>query len=156
MIENLRSAMDKTNRFASDLDKYVDNIPDEKQFLLANALVLRTCGLIEDSILLPIQEYARVNGNQKISKFISKKVEWMNSFDCEKISNLLNEFDQSWWPAIHDKVGQECLSSIDSLKAIRDQIAHGKYNGTGFRVVKSYHQHALKLPPMTSRVIVGH
>ncbi|MGV6848971.1 MAG: HEPN domain-containing protein [Marinibacterium sp.] len=106
----------------------------------ANHVVLAGAGYVEDAVLATLSEYSRTHGNPKIARFVEKAVSRNNSLDCEKIERILNQFDKDWWPAIEARTRPENVSAIDSLKALRDQIAHGKPNGTGYMTVKDYYE----------------
>ncbi|WP_373280042.1 hypothetical protein [Palleronia salina] len=47
-------------------------------------------------------------------------------------------FDPNWWREVCLSLDPEDLSAIDSLKTLRDKIAHGKPNGTGFVTIRNY------------------
>ena len=60
--------------------------------------------------------------------------------NCDKIERVLHRFDKDWWPALELRTAAENMAAIDSLKTLRDQIAHGKPNGTGYITVKGYYK----------------
>ena len=47
------------------------------------------------------------------------------------------------------------IAAVDSLKTLRDQIAHGKNNGTGYGTVKGYYQRAKAFVVDFNSVILG-
>ena len=48
----------------------------------------------------------------------------------------------------------ETMSAIDSLKDLRDQIAHGKDNGTGIHIVERYFVGAKDYASTVSSVVL--
>lgn len=98
--------------------------------------------MVETSIIQILSEYGRLNGNPRIKRFVEKTVERNNSLNCEKIKKILDNFDIAWWPSIQGRCSPEVLEAVDSLKTLRDQLAHGKENGTGLHTVKRYHENA--------------
>jgi len=128
-IDDLIKTMDQT---VSDVEPRIQNV-------FANHIVLAGAGFVEDSILATLSEYGNRHGDPKIARFIEKSVARNNSLNCEKIQQILNHFDKDWWPTIRGRTDIKNLSAIDSLKTLRDQIAHGKPNGTGYITVKDYY-----------------
>lgn len=128
-IDALLTTMDVA---ANDADPRIQNV-------FANHIVLAGAGYVEDAVLATLSEYGRTHGNPRIARFVEKAVARNNSLNCEKIQKILHQFDKDWWPSIEARTPPESLSAIDSLKTLRDQIAHGKPNGTGYMTVKNYY-----------------
>lgn len=151
-----------------EVNKYIDNI-DEKIEVMDEAIragiddrihpvfskyvVFAGSGLIENSISATLNEYCGSHSNQQIQKFISKYIKWQNSFNCNKIKELLNRFDRHWWQEIEDKTTKEERISIDSLKNLRDTLAHGGRNGTRYHVVIQYYRDAKNFVDVVEKVI---
>lgn len=117
----------------------VDNVDLRIQNVFANHIVLVGAGYVEDAVLATLSEYGRAHGNPRIARFVEKAVSRNNSLNCEKIEKILHQFDKDWWPEIEARTSSENISAIDSLKTLRDQIAHGKPNGTGYITVRDYY-----------------
>lgn len=128
-IDSLLTTMDVA---VVDVDARIQNV-------FANHVVLAGAGYIEDGVLATLAEYGRNNGNPRIARFVEQAVSRNNSLNCEKIEKILNQFDKDWWPTIKNNTKPENISAVDSLKTLRDQIAHGKPNGTGYMTVKDYY-----------------
>lgn len=154
MLSNIVSLISATDFLIKDLERLVAQSEDRYQYIYSNILVLRTCGLIEDALLLTLEEYARQRSQPAITKFVAKRIRYMNSFDSEKIMGILTEFDDEWWLKVQRSAGQQCIESIDSVKAIRDKVAHGKHNGTGFVTVRQYYNDVKRFPQSLHDVIL--
>lgn len=124
------------------MDATVGDVDPRIQSVFANHVVLAGAGYVEEAVLATLSEYGRRHGDAKIARFIEKSVSRYNSLNCEKIESVLRQFDKEWWPAIEARTTIENISAIDSLKTLRDQIAHGKPNGTGYMTVKDYYSRA--------------
>lgn len=128
-IDALLASMDLV---VGDADLWIQNV-------LANHIVLAGAGYVEDAVQAVLSEYGRVHGNVRIARFVDKTIKRSNSLNCEKIENILELFDKDLWPKIQARTNAENMSAVDSLKDLRDQIAHGKHNGTGYLTVKEYY-----------------
>ena len=106
-------------------------------------MAVQSGGFVERTVQLTMYDYAKTRSNAQISSFVLKRAKFLNSLNCEKIERFLEPFDKSWWQKIETLCGQDVLQSIDSLKSIRDDVAHGKHNGTGINIVKNYFDHAV-------------
>ena len=49
----------------------------------------------------------------------------------------------------------EEISAIDSLKALRDQISHGKDNNTGYLVITRYFEAIIDFPQKLTNALEG-
>ena len=106
---------------------------------LSNQCAIKCAGLIENGSIDILYQYVEQRGNRKISRYTKKTLASNNSLNCNKIEKILNQFDTQWWPEIVESLGQKVLDDINSVKTIRDQIAHGSDNGTGLSTVKQYY-----------------
>lgn len=123
----------------STMDAAVGDVDPRIQNVFANHIILASAGYVEDAVLATLSDYGRTHGNPRIARFVEKSVSRNNSLNCEKIEKILHQFDKDWWPSIKNLTAAENISAIDSLKTLRDQIAHGKPNGTGYITVKDYY-----------------
>lgn len=126
------------------LEATVWEVDPQIQNVYANHVVLAGAGHVESAILAILSEYGRKHGNVRISRYVERTIERNNSLNCEKIERILHQFDKDWWPEIKATTAPENIEAIDSLKTLRDQIAHGKPNGTGYTIVKQYYTNAKK------------
>lgn len=111
----------------------------------ANYMVLKSAGFLEKSVHAILAEYGRRNANSEIKRFLVKTVERENSLNCEKLERIISKLDSGIWETIFANTDIESRSGVDGLKTIRDQIAHGKHNGTSIRTVKNYFDSTLKM-----------
>lgn len=110
--------------------------------IFSNHLAIRAAGHVELSVQEVLSEYARVRGNTQLSLYVRRSVERNNSLNCEKIKAITDSFDKDWWLAIEGHTSKVSRDAVDSLKTIRDQLAHGNHNGTGLAVIKQYYADA--------------
>jgi len=61
---------------------------------------------------------------------------------CEKIYKLLAHFDPRWKDDFLKQTTSFEKNAIDSLKGIRNHVAHGKQNGTSYSIVKKHYMYS--------------
>ena len=144
MLLALRSELDRTGFLFQQLKLLSVDEDEMVQGLCANKLTLLASGLVESASKLTLMEYARRNANPNFVRYVDKSVGRLNSLGTEKLKKLFGQFDPHWWDEIEALLGSRVAQDIDSLKAIRDKVAHGQENGTGFNVISGYYQSARK------------
>jgi RiboL-PSP-HEPN len=120
------------------IDEMVPNVDDFLQNVLASHLLLLSAGYLEKSFVYLLQDYSSKRGNKAIQRFVKIAIGRQNSIGCEKIENVLNNFDKDWWSTLLKSTSDEERAAVDSVKALRDSIAHGGVNGTGYLTIKQY------------------
>lgn len=130
---------DRIDSLLTLLEASIDKVDDRAQHIFANHLVLAASGYIETSTLAILSEYAARRGDRRLLRFIEKTISRENSIGCEKIKIILEKLDKDWWETLETATPVDATSAVDSLKTLRDQVAHGKVNGTGFTTVRNYY-----------------
>ena len=138
--DRVRRNSDRIDALLRTMDAAVHSLDPQIQHVFSNHIVLAGAGYVEDAVIATLSEYGRLHGNYRIGRFVEKVVARNNSLNCEKIEKILGQFDKAWWPTIIARTAVENTSAIDSLKTLRDQIAHGKPNGTGYMTVRDYYK----------------
>lgn len=146
----------RLDSLAQDLHSLVDDADLNIQHVFSNHLVLAGAGHVEKSVHDILSEYGRIHGNQAIERFVAKTVLRNNSLNCDKIKSVSDQFDPEWWRQIEQTTSSEERDSVDSLKNLRDQIAHGHHNGTGFNTVNGYLKNAKTFIQKFSLVVLRH
>lgn len=145
----------RLSKLSKNLNEAIADVDLPLQYVFSNHLVLAGAGHVENSVLAILAEYCRQHSNIPIKRYVAKTVSRNNSLNCEKIKSISDDFDTSWWPEIINSTGQNVRDSIDSLKTLRDQIAHGKMNGTGITVVSQYCSDARIFVRKYSEIVLG-
>ena len=135
---SLSAERDRISSLFSLCQNESQNVDIKSLSIFSQFMAVKSAGFVELTVQHTLSEYGRQRGNSEISRFVLTSAERLNSLNCVKIEAFLQRFDQDWWSEVCLKVSDEHLSAIDSLKTIRDQVAHGKHNGTGLTVIKKY------------------
>ncbi|WP_407936853.1 HEPN domain-containing protein [Jiella pelagia] len=141
----LRSEKDRITSLFILMKKDLISLDSRLQSAFAGYMIVQSSGFIERSVSALLGEYGSRRSNAEISRFLQKTVERENSLNCEKIEKILSRFQKSWWPNISLDLEAGVTEAVDSLKTLRDQIAHGRTNGTGLLVVEGYFVKAVTL-----------
>lgn len=155
-LPQITSEEQRLEKLSADLRSAVDDADLNLQHVFSSHLVLAGAGHVENSIIQILSEYGRVNGNPVIKRFVERTVSRNNSLNCEKIKLVSDQFHPEWWPHFEVAIAASEKDAVDSLKTLRDQVAHGKRNGTGFSVVKGYFDNAKVFVRKYSLIVLGH
>ena len=157
-LPRITSDETRLDKLAADLKRAVDRVDEDinLQHVFSNHLVLAGAGHIENSVAHILSEYGRIHGNSAIKRFVEKTVFRNNSLNCKKIETVSNQFNLEWWTKIEETTLESERDAVDNLKTLRDNIAHGRHNGTGFYTVKDYFDCAKIFVKKYSIVVLGH
>jgi hypothetical protein len=143
---NIQSHREKTKNLAA-LCKEAADFPDLRvQGYLSKYLIIMASSYIEVSLKEVILKYCENKSNKILRVFVTSAIAYENSLNCNKIESILNKFDKKIWSVLNSSMTEEQRTSIDSLKALRDQIAHGKDNNTGYIVINRYFDSVVDFP----------
>lgn len=135
MTPRLQAHRDKT----LDLVNLCKQITDLKvQAFLARSLVILASSYIELSVREVIGEYCRHRSAPALTNFVMVSISHENSLNCRKIENIVGRLGLDFQSRLKPLLSNEEQAAIDSLKALRDQIAHGGDNNTGYIVITRY------------------
>lgn len=145
-IQRIDLTIDAMNQIRWDVD-------DRIQSVFSKHVVLAGAGMIEYAVSSIIEEYCRKNSNPKVRTFVSRSVKRQSTFSREKIRDLLDKFDTEWWQEIEKQTSKDIKDSVDSLRNVRNQIAHGDHNGTAYHFALQYYEHAKTFVDIIDEVV---
>jgi hypothetical protein len=93
-------------------------------------LCIRMSGNLEVCITEILNEYTREKANPQIRRAVGKMMGTFQNPGCQRIVNLLSNFDSDWGKEF-DRLAtdEEIKDRIDSIAANRNLIAHGRDTG---------------------------
>jgi hypothetical protein len=106
---------------------------------IARYLIIVTAGYFEQVVQSVLQDFAKPRGSPEIVNYVEATLAWEGSINRAKLSRILDRFDPGWFPKIEAVANDAQKNAVDSVKDLRDQLAHGAENGTGYGVAKTYH-----------------
>ena len=135
MTPRIQAHRDKT----LDLIKLCKQVTDLKvQAFLARSLVILASSYVEIAVREIIGEFCKKRATPAITNFVMVSISHENSLNCRKIETIVGRLGLDFQSCLRPLLSAEEQSAIDSLKALRDSIAHGGDNNTGYIVITQY------------------
>ena len=110
---------------------------------LARYICIRISGLIEQTVMSFYNEYAYSKGHPSLSRYVSRSIKLQNP-GMKKLIDLSGNFNENWAAEL-DALDDSIKSAVDSIVAIRNQVAHGVNRGVRLSTVTNYYKEILQL-----------
>lgn len=117
----------------------------ELQSDFAKYLCVLTSGFFEKSIVALALEYARTHGSPEVLSFVEARLDRWTNPTTEKIIGLFSEFKVDWRTDLDGFLVDEKKASVNSLVAIRHQIAHGESVGITLVQVQKHRKEVVQV-----------
>ena len=154
MVSSIVQSHRTKTKDLAELCKSAANLQDTRiQGYLAKSLAIMASAYIEIGVREAVAIFCNTRSHPVIREFVRSTGEWENSLNCAKIERILGTFDRRIWESLRSTMTAEEISAIDSLKALRDQIAHGKDNNTGYLVITRYFDAIADFPEKLSKAL---
>jgi hypothetical protein len=106
--------------------KRIDIGEIELQADFARYLCVQVSGFLEQSVRNATTAYASNRADKCVANYVTRSVNRLTNLDSEKIKEHLLKFDQSWEAPLNALLADEVKDAINSVVALRHQIAHGQ------------------------------
>lgn len=132
-ILSLESKLDySVSKFDATSDIYL-------QSHLARYLVIMTAGYFEQVVQASLTGFAQSRAHNQIVNYVDTTLSWEGSINRNKLERILGRFDKTWFSAVEARAQDPQKRAVDSVKDLRDQLAHGNDNGIGYSTARTYH-----------------
>lgn len=132
-----------TERLERKLDNLflvVDALPEgEAKARLADFLCIRIAGLIERVVKQLVGEFMDGASQQEVNKYVTTKMANVTNLNHIKLANLLESFSLDWQDDYTRNATDGEIASLDSILSLRNSIAHGGDQTTGYDNVKAHY-----------------
>lgn len=118
-------------------------------------LIIATSGLIETGTQSILHHFYNNHCSPEVKKYISSKLKFEKSVNYDNIRDLLGTFKKERAQLFESKIIEEQRNAINRIKAIRNQIAHGEHNGTGYVDVKKFYIYSQEVLGILSSIVDG-
>jgi hypothetical protein len=126
----LSNLFDKTKLLSDDL---------ELQSHWARYLCVLVSGYIEVSVRAMYSEYSRERAVPNVANFIDSHLKGFQNPNMEKVLELTRRFNPEWEVSLRVATEGELKDSVDSVVAVRNQIAHGRSVGITYVRIRRYY-----------------
>ena len=123
------------------------------QTIAANYIAVAASGLFETGVQEIFYEFTRHRSNPQVLRFVRDRLKWNTTLDCNKIDTLLDRFDSNWKGEFREQTSAAQQAAIDSLQTLRNDVAHGKHNGTGYVVVMHYYRESMAVLKTLAKIV---
>lgn len=108
---------------------------------------VQICGNLERCIELTITARLASRSPKQIGSFLRRFFQRGVNYDCDRICQLLYQFDSSWGRAFEDfvKSNDRIKESISSCYAVRNSVAHGGTQSLGPQILRQYYEASLEV-----------
>ena len=138
----------------NQIEHEIDGLDFAKiQTIAANYLAVAASGLLETGVQTILVEFAENHSSPRVSKYVERELSWKSTLNCHKIDSLLAHFEPSWKEEFCKRRSKAQRDAINSLKTLRDCVAHGKHNGTRYTVVKDYYKKSTDVLNMLAEIV---
>lgn len=133
-VSRLRKRLDATfGRIPSSIDL-------ELQADYAKYLCVLVSGFFENAIVALVLDYVERRSSPGVMAFVERQLERWTNPNAEKIANLFGAFHIDWRVSLMGYLIDERRDSVNSLVALRHQIAHGGSVGTSLSQIKAHYK----------------
>src|SRR5437667_2219429 len=117
----------------------------ELQSHWARYLCILVSGYLETSIQTLYSEYAKENAIPPVASYVRAQLKGFFNPKMEKVLSVTRTFSSEWADALEEATTDQVKSSIDSVVAVRHQIAHGQNVGISYSIIRQYYNDAVEL-----------
>lgn len=134
-VDRLRRRLDETFRRVNDLP---DDLELRSDF--ARYLCVLVAGYVENAVVELVLIYCSRRAAPEVQNFVEKTLERFTNVHRERLLQLLGSFDLEWRRKAEEFIVEEREDALNSLIAVRHQIAHGGSAGISYVRVKDYYK----------------
>jgi hypothetical protein len=134
----------------------VSNLQEEEiKAHLAKYLCINASGYLENVIKELISEYHKKTCKQETERFVNSKVRRLTNIDDKTLTDFLNIFNEQWTIKYAGTISDEQRSSLDSIIAQRNLIAHGNasISNISFNNMQNYYIHLKEIVSFLKTII---
>ena len=117
----------------------------ELQSHWARYLCILTSGFLESSVRSIYGQYARTRSAPFVANYVDGQLKRFQSPKMGNILELTKSFSPVWEERLRDAVDGERKDAIDSIVAVRHNIAHGRPVGITYHRIRRYYENAIKV-----------
>jgi hypothetical protein len=137
-VERQKQKLDATFSRASKLVPLNDAEPLSD---FARYLCVLVAGFIEQSVIELTLEHVRNHSQASVQGYAESRLRQFTSAKSQRIMDLMGTFDAGWRSDLESYLVDERKAAVDSVVALRHNIAHGLNVGVTMATMKDYYAH---------------
>jgi hypothetical protein len=118
---------------------------DEVLADLARYLYVLVLGFVEASVKVLVTERCRRAGDRSIGSYAIGRVETFRNPNAETLLQLVGSFDPGWRDQLGLFMAGPRKDALDSVYALRNQVAHGNPQGGSLGTIREYYAQILEV-----------
>lgn len=132
-IHQLKTKLDSTFERARSVEDL------ELQSDLARYLCVLVSGYLETATVEWLLHHSRDGSRPTIQKYVESKLKRFTNANASKITALMASWDSDWHSEMNDFLVDEKKDAVDSVIALRNNIAHGQWVGVTLNRISKYY-----------------
>jgi hypothetical protein len=109
----------------------------------ARYLCVLVSGFLETAVVDLVASYVADVAHPRAARLVERKLARTTNLNAERLAQLVGALDIDWEDDVRSYMGDVRKAAIDSVVALRHEIAHGQPTGVTLVAVTSYY-HAIK------------
>jgi hypothetical protein len=105
----------------------------------ARYLCVLVAGFLEQSIIELTLEHVRNHSEASVQGYAENRLRQFTTANAQRITDLMGTFDAGWRSDLESYLVDERKAAVDSVVALRHNIAHGRYVGVTMATIKEYY-----------------
>lgn len=158
MHQSISSHCQRLDHLFSKISK-VSNSADQSEW--SKYLCILVSGFIEESLRTLLEEYTKKHSAPNIQNFVEKQLKKITNCNTNRIIEVLKKFSNDWAQEFEHQIkekssidGRKIKTSIDSVIANRNSIAHGKNVGITYPRIYDYYNDVKKAVKILEDIII--
>ena len=105
----------------------------------ARYLCVLVAGLLEQAAIELTLEHVRNHSAASVQRYAENRLRQFTTANAQRLIDLMGTFDAGWRSDLEKYIVDERKAAIDSVIALRHNIAHGRYVGVTMATIKEYY-----------------
>ena len=128
-----------------ELAKAIPTDDFELKSHMARYLCVLVSGFIEVAVRAIYNNYCKNKSSPYVRNFVDAKLKNLRNVHMGKLLELTRSFSPAWETSLSAATAGELEEAINSVVALRNQIAHGQNTSVSFDNIKKYYERVLKV-----------
>jgi RiboL-PSP-HEPN len=130
LTQRLNGTFERVSKLGDDLELRAD---------FARYLCVLVSGYLEAAVVECAGWYATRRSAPPVAAYVSRNLEHFANPNAERLLQLVGSFNADWRASVEEFLVDERKEAVDSVVALRNQIAHGESVGVTYVRIKAYY-----------------